>query len=58
MLLAPGEAGGLLHVLERLLVLAVLGVHAHARDDQGRDAAGDAEAPVDARIHDWLAGGI
>jgi hypothetical protein len=50
-LLAPSEACGLLHVLERLLVLAVLRMHSHARHDERRDAARDAEAPVDARIH-------
>jgi hypothetical protein len=50
-LLAPSETLGLLHVLECLLVLALLSVHAHARDDDSGNAAGDAEAPVDARIH-------
>ena len=28
-------------------------MHAHARDDNGSDAAGDAESPVDAGIHGW-----
>jgi hypothetical protein len=50
-LLAPSEAFGLLHVLERLLVLAFLSVHAHSGDDDCRDAAGDAQPPVDAGIH-------
>jgi hypothetical protein len=41
-LLAPSEAFGLLHVLERLLVLAFLSVHAHSGDGDCCDAAGDA----------------
>ena len=50
-LLAPSEAFGFLHVLERLLVLALLSAHAHSGDDNCRDAAGDAQPPVDAGIH-------
>ena len=41
-LLAPSEAFGFLHVLERLLVLALLSVHAHPGDDDCCDAASDA----------------
>ena len=50
-LLAPSEAFGFLHVLERLLVLALLSVHAHPGDDDCCDAASDAQPPVDAGIH-------
>jgi len=42
---------GPLHVLQRLAVLTVLSVHAHACHDEGRDTAGDAEAPVNAGVH-------